>query len=349
MKEQITVAFSAAGSLFAPAFSRCLKNNGERDIRVIGLDCSDDATILQYCDEAYKTPKANDAAYVDEVLRICKEREVGVFIPYMSAELMALYERKDEFEHNGTKLSVGSYETILYCTDKLKLYALMREKGLPTPRFYPFNTVEGYMGAVRKVGWPMRPVCVKAVGLSGSRGFRVIDNHKSRFDVFFGEKPSSVYATHDDVLSILSERPNEIPQMMAMEYLAGEEFSVDVLADKGEIIYMSARQSNRIVASIPLQSTLFDDERAYEICRAVARLVSLDGNADFDFRYDDKGTPVLLEVNPRVAATMAIFAEGGVNLPYMRVKQLLGEELPKLAPRNGLVMVRRYQEYYHFT
>ena len=54
-----------------------------------------------------------------------------------------------------------------------------------------------------------------------------------------------------------------------------------------------------------------------------------------------------MEINPRVAATMAIFKHGGMNLPYLRIKQLLGEDLPDIKINTGIVMKRRYAEMFY--
>ena len=43
---------------------------------------------------------------------------------------------------------------------------------------------------------------------------------------------------------------------------------------------------------------------------------------------------------------MQIFKEGGVNLPYLRVKQLLGEPLPDCKIQIGIKMKRRYTEMF---
>ena len=51
-------------------------------------------------------------------------------------------------------------------------------------------------------------------------------------------------------------------------------------------------------------------------------------------------------VDSRIAATMKIFAEGGMNLPYLRIKQLLGEELPRVELKYGIKMKRRYLEMF---
>ena len=186
---------------------------------------------------------------------------------------------------------------------------------------------------------------MKALELSGSRGIRIVDPKKSRFDILFGEKPNSFYISYEELMEILAEKEN-IPKVVVMEAIPGEEFSVDLVADHGKIIYMCARQSNTIIASIPQTATLFKDEKAYKICEEVVKRLEIDGNADFDFKYDENGNPILMEVNPRIAATMAIFKAGGLNLVYLRIKQLLGEELPNIEVRYGVKMVRRYLDMF---
>ena len=48
----ITVLMSACGSPSIPGMIRCLKENGERNIRVIGIDMDDDPTT-QYLVDAF--------------------------------------------------------------------------------------------------------------------------------------------------------------------------------------------------------------------------------------------------------------------------------------------------------
>lgn len=345
MKE-ITVLVTAAGSLFAPEFVRCLKENGERTIRVVGVDCNADKSISNYCDTFYSVPKASSSSYIDCLLTICEHENVNVLIPCMSTELLPLLNNQKRFSEIGTLISVSNYHSVELCLNKSSLYNAMKEAGIQTPKYVRFNTVEGFKKAINAIGYPDNAVCVKALTLSGSRGMRIIDPSRSRFEILFDEKPNSVYTTYDDLLSIFQEDPDGLPDMMAMEYLPGEEFSVDVLAIDGHIVYMCARLSKTIVASIPMESMLFNEPKAYEICEKVISMLDYDGNADFDFRYNEEGEPVLMEVNPRIAATMAIFHEGGVNLPYMRIKELIGETLPILSPTYGLTMKRRYKEYY---
>lgn len=341
----ITVLITAAGNQYMYGFTKCFRNVKERRIRLIGADMNNDPTILQMMDALYQVPKATDPDYIECLLEICKKEKVDIVIPIMSAELPSLVENKDRFKQLGTIVSVSNMASIIIANNKLRLYEFMKNIGIGIPRFCAIHSVEELDDAFSYVGYPEIPVCIKATELSGSRGIRIVDPSKSRFDILFGEKPNSFYISYDELKLVLGEK-QAMPEMMVMEALPGEEFSVDLIADHGKIIYMAARQSNSITASIPMEATLFHDDMAYEIATKVISELKLDGNADLDFRYDKNGKPVLMEINPRVAATMEIFMQGGMNLPYLRVKQLLGEELPKCEIITGIKMKRRYIEMF---
>jgi carbamoyl-phosphate synthase large subunit len=242
-------------------------------------------------------------------------------------------------------VSVSDGDAINIANNKLALYEFMVKHGLKTPKFYPVRTLEEYDKAFEYIGYPNNAVCIKATESSGSRGIRIVDPNKSKYDILFHEKPNSFFISFDELRSILSEKPN-FPEMMAMEYLPGEEYSVDLLADKGNMLYMAGRESNVNLASIPQVATLRKNDEAYEIARKVISALKLDGNADLDYKFDSEGQPVLMEINPRIAATMQIFKEGGLNLPYLRVKQLLGEEMPQVDIKYGVQMHRRYYEMF---
>jgi len=343
--KDITILITAAGAPSTPGIASCFKRIKERKIRIVGTDMKSDPTIEQYIDKCYYAPAATAPEYVDTLLKICEQEHVDVIIPGISDELLSLCERKHEFEAIGTKVSVSNPKSIEICTNKLKFYKFLKENNIPTPQFLPVHNLSDFDYAAKTLGYPDKNVCFKATVSSGSRGVRIIDANKSRLDILFGEKPSSLFTTFDDLRGILAEA-DSFPEMMAMEFIPGREYSVDLVADHGDVIYICGRNSDVVNASIPMQGSLCEDKEAYELCRKISYLLKLDGNADFDFKYDDQGHAILMEINPRQAATMAVFRAGGINLLYMRVKQLLGEELPECEIQYGTHFKRRYQEFY---
>ncbi len=343
----ITVLISSAGGKFTPGLCACLRRNGERRITIIGANMEKDDTILQLVDRYYVVPRIKDPSYIDRMLEICKKENVDVYLPVSSFELPGLLRRKEDFEAMGTHVSVSTGKAVEITTNKLALYEFMKANGLNPPKFCPVRSVEEVKRAFEYLGYPEQAVCIKATTSSGSRGVRIVDPKQSRFDILFNEKPNSFLISYEELIEILSEREH-MPEMMAMEYLPGMEYSVDLLADHGRVLYMAGRESNVNLASIPQVATLAKNDEAYRIAEQVVEKLELDGNADLDFKFDADGHPILMEINPRTAATMQIFVEGGLNLPYLRIKQLLGETMPQVNIQYGIRMQRRYLEMFSY-
>ena len=343
MRKNCTVLITAAGNVFMPGTMACIKQNGEREIRLIGADMSDDPTILQMCDAAYPVPRGTDPAYVDVLIDICKKEKVDVLLPIMSVELNALAENRDRFADVGTIVSVSDPAALAVANDKRKLLDYLREQGLPCADYYAVNSMDELLATVRKLGYPEKRVCVKATNGSGSRGFRLLDAKASRFDMFLHEKPSAGVIRLEELTAILEEA-EAFPELLVMEYLPGAEYSVDLLADHGKVLVGCCRKSLRMENSIMLDAELVDAPAVLELCAAVTEKLGLDGNIGFDLRERADGTPLIMECNPRITAGIPYFALAGVNLPYLCIKHLLGEELPDCSLKYGTVVKRRWTE-----
>ena len=342
----ITVLMSASSSPSMPGMIKCFKNVKERNIRVVGVDMSDDPSAKFMVDAFYQVPAASAPNYADIMLDICKKEKVDVYFPNVSAEVSAVVARKDEFEALGVKLSVSNMESVAISNNKLKTYEALEKAGIPVPRYYGVHTVEDFVEGMKYMGYPEKPVCIKIVDGSGSRGVRIIDSTKSRYDIFVKEKPNSFYISYDDMLSMLQSAPEPLHEMMLVECMHGPEFTVDLLAEKGKALYIVGRNNVDSLMSIAQASVLQYDELAYKVSEQVIDLLKMDGNVGFDFMRNDKEEAVLMDINPRITATISIMAAGGVNLPYLRVKQLLGEELPECDPQFGTRIRRRYGEMF---
>lgn len=341
----VTILITAVGTQSMPGLADCFHKNGERTVRIIGTDMSNDATICQMVDVLYQVPKVYEESYIDTLLRICKKEKVNIFFPFMDEELELIEDRLSDFQNLGVTVSIASREVINTTNNKLKFYEYLKRNGFDIPEFYSVTNIDEYEKACKKLGYPEQKICIKTIFGSGSRGVRILDEQADMYSQFIEEKPNCMVLTKSIFDSIIMGQKRLEP-MMAMEYLPGAECSVDVLAEDGRIIYMVGRESNNVLASIPQDSILKEIPEAYEVCQKVCELLRIDGNADFDFKYDKNGKPVLMEVNPRLAATMSVIAMGGVNLPYLRIKQLLGEDLPQLKVNYGIRFKRRYLDMF---
>lgn len=338
---EVTVLITACGNAYMPGITDSIKNNGERKIRLIGADMNHDDTILQMVDQYYQVPRGDDPGYAAAILDICAKEQVDVVIPIMSVELVTLAQNMDLFEKAGVKLSISNLEALQIANNKLSLFEYMQENHIPTPKFCPVNTVADVDRAIEHIGVP---VVFKTTEGSGSRGMRIIDPSKSRFDILFHEKPTSAYVTLQDFKETLLE--GDMPNMLAMEYLPGHEYTVDMLCEDGNVFYSLCRRGLNVQTSIILDGIVEDKPEIIQLCNQVAEKLKLTGNIGFDVKERADGTPVIMECNPRATAGVSEFTASGVNLLYLNVKRCLGEPLPELTPRYGVIMKRRYQEMY---
>ncbi len=343
--KDITVMLTASGSQFAPGIIRCLKNNGERNIKVIGGDMCNDPTNKFLVDKFYNIPAVNDPKFVDVVIDVCKKESVDILLPQISAELPCYLKVLSLFKEIGTKVSMTCSETVNIANNKLKLYFYMKERGIPTPDFYKVASIDKFEKTLTMLGYPNKNVCIKMPELSGSRGIRIIDSKFSKYDLFVHQKPSSIIVTKQYMLETLSEA-KEFPEILLMEYMPGDEYTIGLLAENGRVKYIAGRRSPVMLMSIAQESVVEKNDRAYQIATQVVDALRLDGNIGMDFMFDAYGKVQLMDINPRIDATVSLFAVAGLNLPYLRIKQLLGETLPEINIAYGTRLKRRYSEMF---
>lgn len=341
----ITVLLTGAGAPGAPSIIRCLRNNWERNIRIVGVDMNENANGRKLVDSFYCVPSASDYDFIPTILNICKIEEVNVVIPIVTRELLKFSKAINEFESSGIGVMVMDTEILEIVNNKAALLNKMKELGIRTPQYYVANNVDEVKDACSKLNYPMNPICVKTVEGNGSRGVRLLDDNKSKYEMLFNEKPTSMYISYHDLIEALQEK-DDIPQMMVMELLPGEEYGVDALCNNGEIISIAGRYNYSVNSSIPQGCIIENREEAFDIAKEIIKKLKISGNINFDFKYDKNNLVQLIEINPRLSATIASYAPAGINFPYLGVKFILQEDInpPKLV--EGVLMQRRYSEIF---
>lgn len=343
--KDLNILSTACGAMFMPGFFSCLKENGERNIRIIGVDIADDPLMGELIDKYYKVPIYKDKHYVDTLIDICKKEKIDIFFPHISMELPIILNRINDFKSIGVKVAISDSRTLDIANNKFKLYEHMKNVGLRVPKYYYVNNSNQLIENAKQLGFPNKDVVVKVTESSGSRGVRIVRSNLSRVDNFLNKKPNSMEITMDDMCKTIDECDN-LPDTIVMEYLPGCEYTVDLLADHGKTLYIAGRKNYESSMSIAMASYIEERPDTYKLCEDIVSSLKLDGNIGFDFMLDENDKPVLTDLNPRITATIVLYKHGGLNLPYLRVKQLIEEELPKVEIKYGIKMKRKYLDVF---
>jgi carbamoyl-phosphate synthase large subunit len=317
MSAAINILMTGGGAPGAAGILKCLQK--ETSFHVTVADSNSNAVGRHLNIDFETIPLASDRAFAETVIGICKKRNIQIILPLVTRELIPFAQYKNEFEQAGIKVLVSPASSLEIANNKSRLYEFLQWRGIPVPEFRVVESVEQFKAAIDELGYPFRPVCFKPSVSNGSRGFRIISEQMNELDLLFNHKPTSTYITFSEVVRILSS--GKFPELLISEYLPGEEYSVDCLANAGESVLTVPRLRKKIINGISVEGEFVKEENIISYCSQIIKELKLHGNIGIQLKKSAEGQFLILEINPRVQGTISAVLGAGVNLPVLAIKQ----------------------------
>jgi carbamoylphosphate synthase large subunit len=308
----ITVLVTASGAPGTAALLHALRENGEREIRLVGCDMSERAIGRFLCDAFEIVPPGAGPDFAPAVLDLCRRERVDAVLPQSSHDLAGLAEARNEFE---IPVLVSSPETIRRANDKAACYGLLDEIGVRAPAWKRVTGRDAFAAAAEELGYPGRPVCFKPVYGSGSRGFRVLDATLDRAHQLLRERPGQLAMRLEEVAELLPAAAGE--ELLVMELAQGAERTVDGIASGGRIALGHAKTREAVRAGLAMFFRTLDDPLLMEDAAKIVAALAIEHFFNIQLVGD-----CVIEVNPRIST---IVYQEDLNLPYLGVKHALGE------------------------
>jgi carbamoyl-phosphate synthase large subunit len=311
----ITVLVSASGAPGTAALLRALRQNGEREVRLVGTDMSERSVGRHLADTFHRVPPGSDPGFADAMLDVVRGEAVDVVLPQSSFDLAGLAHARDRFADAGVPVIVSSPETIRRSNDKAETYALLKRLGLPGPDFRRVNGARELAAAAGELGYPERPVCFKPVFSSGSRGFRILDPTVDRAHQLLHERPGSVAMRLEEAVELLPDEGG--PDLLLMELATGGERTIDGIADGERVLLGHPKTREAMRAGLAMYFVTLEDPSLMELADALVAELAIEGFFNIQLVGE-----LVIEVNPRIST---IVYQEDLNLPYLGVKWALGE------------------------
>jgi len=284
-------------------FKEVLEGNGV----VFAADADPTAPALQEADAAFLLPVVTASNYVDELLRVCRQRDVGMLISLNDLELPLLASERERFLKVGTLPIVSSVEVIDICFDKWKTAEFLSGLGIKTPRSY----IE-LAGAIDDLdrGTLAYPLVVKPRWGSASIGIEYVENEEElRAGYAYAKK--RVFKTMLAQVS-LSDRDRPI---LIQEQVLGQEYGLDVLNRlDGSYMATFVKKKLSMRAGETDRAVTVASEQLEELGKAMGLALGHIGNLDCDVIEGADG-PSVLELNPRFGGGYPFSHEAGANVP----------------------------------
>jgi len=339
----LKLVLTAAGCPGAATLIRMLKANGEREIRIVGVDVRADAAGRFLCDDFATVPPGADVDYVPALAAVVARERPDVLLVQSSAEVGPVARERATFADLGARVLVASPEAVALCADKAAMYTALQGIAVPQPRSVVPSSLDEFVAAARDLGYPDAPVCFKPPVAKGSRGFHVLQPHVDAARQLLSERGGSLPLTLDDFIVALRE-VEPFPRLLLMEFVEGPEHTVDALVAGGEIVLHQTKTREAISSGLAMAFQTVERPDLVLVAGEICRTAGLDWFVNIQFKGDK-----LLEVNPRVSTF--VYQED-FNLPYLGIKYALGEldreavALAQAAVRPSRRTVRYYDQLF---
>jgi carbamoyl-phosphate synthase large subunit len=312
-EQKLRILVTGAGGPAGVAVIRSLQHDPAVEIIAADMDIYASGLYLVDRPRRWIIPPGAADGFNTHILARCRAEDIAIVIPTVDAEMLPLSTIRHRFTDAGIRIAMTSDDALRCTLDK---FALARRCSgqLAVPR------TELLGDDLDARSWTY-PVIVKPRSGSGSRGVRTVEDAAE--------------------LHALPRGDHEIVQ----EYLPGQEYSLDVLADEdGRVLAVVPRARLRVDSGVSVAGRTLHDPELDAIARAVVRAVGLTLVSNVQVRLDRVGRPALLEVNPRFPGSMPLTVASGVDMPRLCLDAVCGRKLPTAVDHIDLVMVRFLEE-----
>ncbi len=301
---------------------QALKPN--HDLHIIASHRNSRPEILSLADEAISEP--NDDTRIDFVVQSAIAKGAKVLLTGRNGIAYEPY--RAHLQAHGVRLLTGATDakTLQCIDDKFAFTQHCQTHGIAVAKGQCFQNLDEFLALVAQ--YPHTRLCVKPTVGIFAQGFWILDNHHHQTDSF-----AHLYYTEDKKIhleqfidayqhsQLMKNKP-----MLLMPFLVGQEYSIDVVCERGEILGAVTRHKEGST-----QYLGYDTAVMAQVSKLI-KAFGCDGIVSVQTKADEHGTPHVLEINPRPSGGIGYTVHSGLDLTQLAFLYFAGlSDKPTLA------------------
>lgn len=265
-------------------------------------------------DQCFTVPRCTADDYIETLLTLCIENEIGMIVPTIDTELAILAANKKVFEKQGIFVSVSDYDFIMMCRDKRNTGEFFEKHGIRVPK-----SIDKYH--------PTFPLFAKPYDGSLSTNLHYIKNA--------GELTTEIL--EDPKLLFMEYIDKEVYKEYTVDMYYGKDNKVKCIVPRERIKIRAGEINKGYTEKEPLTQYLYD------------RLETIDGCVGCIciqvFLNPETRDVVGIEINPRFGGGYPqTYAAGGNYAEYLIREYFLGEEIMYKDDWKDHLLMLRYDD-----
>ena len=249
---------------------------------LIGANSVDDHGKYVFEDYIDGIPYVTDPGFIPSLQKIVKERNIDAIYPAMDTVITICKQYEDVL---GCKVIASPTETTEICLSKKLTYEKLQGV-ISIPKIYDPANIE-----ISEF-----PVFAKPI-------------------VGYSAKGTKKLNSQEEVSNYLAGKDN----MLVVEYLPGEEFTVDCFTDRGgNLLFSGARKRNRVSNGISVNTYFAEDQSEFRlIAEKINKKIEFRGAWFYQVKRNKDGKLVLLEIASRLGGSSLLSRAIGVNFALL--------------------------------
>ncbi len=297
-----------------------LRSLGCHGLRTVALETVDEllapAFASRWCQHKVVCPAAiGTMEYLTYIEKILTSTGARVLIPSSDGTVALLREHRERIEQQ-VHIAMAKEPALAIAVNKERTLTIAKRLGMAVPHSMAVESVSAVESALREIGLPAVVKPVESWVENGSQ--------RSRF-------ASRLVVTVEEARRAVEDLTCLGGTTLFQQFLSGERESLAFLYANGNIHARFAQWAKRtnppLGGTNVLRASIAIPSDIGEQAERLVREIELEGYSEVEFRRDAAGRPYLMEINPRLTASLELAVRAGIDFPYLLYQWACGEPI----------------------
>ena len=258
----------------------------------------------RWCQQAFVYPSSESTeAYLHNLEQLLDHTGVRVLIPLSDGAVELVRRHRERLEQR-VRIALAKEPALGIAINKEQTLEVARQLGLGVPRALSLRSVSEVGTALHEIGLP---AVVKPIeSWVWDRGQRLT---------------CKLVATPEEARRAVEDLTSMGETVLFQQFLSGKREAINLFYAHGNIYARFAQWARRteppLGGASVLRQSIAPPQDISDQAERLVREIDLEGYSEVEFRRDSVGVPYLMEMNPRLSASIELAVRSGVDFPYL--------------------------------
>jgi predicted ATP-grasp superfamily ATP-dependent carboligase len=296
-----------------------VRSLGHRGLRIAALEASKSVPTFssRWCQRSFVAPsyEQNTEPYHAYLERLLDHTGARVLFTSSDGTVALIRRYRSQLEQR-VRIALANEPALGIATNKDQTLEIAKQLGLGVPRGVNVGLVNEVSAALREIGLPAVVKPVESWLWGEQRGKRL---------------DCQLVTTSDEARHAVEELTSLGGSTIFQQFLSGRREAISFVYANGEMYARFAQWAKRTEPPLGgisvLRQSIAVPEDIGDQAERLVREIGLEGYSEVEFRRDSYGKPYLMEINPRLSASVELAVRAGVDFPYLLYQWANGDKI----------------------